>query len=88
LILSIIPLDKFIYNTYIIGVVKKDKNLYYIYNIVGVIEKDKHSLLQLFFFLKMVCCNLKVTKMYTYNFNQNYNFIKKNIVHNLRALAQ
>jgi len=28
---------------FISDVIKKDKNLYYIYNVVGVIEIDKHG---------------------------------------------
>jgi len=43
----------------------KKKNLYYVCYIVDVIKK-----------YKLVCYNLKVKNIYTYNFFQNQNFIK------------
>jgi len=36
----------------------------------------------------MIHYNLKVTKIYTYNFNQNQILMKKNIVYDLHALVQ
>jgi len=52
-ILSIIPLNKFVYTNIILLIslkkIKKitiKKSLYYIYYIINVIEKNKHDLLQ------------------------------------------
>jgi len=38
--------------------------------------------------VSLICYNLKEKIIYTFSFNQDQNFIKKNTVHNFQTLAR
>lgn len=73
-ILPIIPLNKLAYkNVILLGSLKKMR----IYILFAILQMSLKK-------ISMVCYNLKMTNVYTYDFNQN--FIKKTL-HSLHVLA-